>query len=161
MIRSFVCVKPFSLSTFYVVNCARTLHSVDIQIGDIFELQESAKGVDPGNVILTYESTRFGESRHPIPCTFIEISEEYLFEHFKELKCALNYAMCTSSCTIQTLRSPLNEKEVQFEIGEIVTFYRNYSDTVLLHKFCSDEWEYGVLKTDFEKSFSTIYTAKP
>lgn len=161
MTRLFVCVKPFTLNTFTVYECVRTPNTVDIQIGDVFELQKSAKDVNPDNVILTYESTRFGKSRNGISCVFIEISKEHLFQHFKELKHALNYAVCTKSCTIHTLSLVGDEKDLDFEIGETITFYRNYSDTVTLHKSNSDDEKYEIRKTDFVKYFSRIYTAKP
>lgn len=34
MIRSFVCVKSFSLNRFNVSNCARLCHSIDIEVED-------------------------------------------------------------------------------------------------------------------------------
>lgn len=164
MIRLFVCVKPFSLSRFYVFNCTQPLHSIDIQIGDIFELQKSAKGVDSGNVILTYESSNFGKSaRKSSSCMFIEVPETYLSEYFEELKFSCNYAICIESCSIQTVDElECGDEALKFNLGDVIMFHRNYHGSVSIYENSTNcSKEYVISKHDFRKYFSRLYAAKP
>ena len=163
MIRSFVCVKSFSLNTFNAFNCARTSHSIDIEVGDIFELQKSAEGVDPGNVILTYESSNFGKfARKSSSCMFIEVPQTYLSEHFEELKFSCNYAICIKSCSIKTVDKVGCNDELRFNLGDVIMFHRNYHDSVSIYEdgtSCSED--HVISKQDFRKYFSRLYSAKP
>jgi len=120
------------------------------------------KGVDLGNVILTYESSNFGKFASKSSCMFIEVLQIYLSEHFEELKFSCNYAICIKSCSRKTVDKVGCNDELRFNLGDVIMFHRNYHDSISVYED-GTSWseDHVISKHDFRKYFSRLYIAKP